>query len=412
MAKKKTRAKKAARRAGGRKVDARKTAARKPARKPARKSARKPSRETPRANAVEASLAGVAHDIRTPLTGILALAELLASSDLGERERQWADAIKSGAEHVSALTTLIVDAARAEAAGLTLRREPFAPRRLAEAVGRALAARAETRGLKTDIAIARDLPPMAVGDEMRLRAALENLADNAVKFTERGGVALAVSAQAAPRGRVRLAFALSDSGIGLSKQDIARLFRPFAQASEDVARRYGGAGLGLVFVRRIARAMGGDLAVTSTPGRGSTFTFTALVEPFAARPGAETAAAPRSLKILCAEDNPYGRVVMNTILTELGHRADFVESGEAAVRAVAAGGYDAVLMDVTLPILDGLAATRRIRALPGAAGRIPVIGLSGKSEAGDDTAARAAGMNDYLVKPVSPARLSEALKGL
>src|SRR5690606_5090681 len=119
------------------------------------------------------------------------------------------------------------------------------------AVGRALAARAETRGLKTDIAIARDLPPLVVGDEMRLRAALENLADNAVKFTERGGVALAVSAQAAPRGRVRLAFALSDSGIGLSKQDIARLFRPFAQASEDIARRYGGAGLGLVFVRRI-----------------------------------------------------------------------------------------------------------------------------------------------------------------
>jgi CheY-like chemotaxis protein/nitrogen-specific signal transduction histidine kinase len=400
MAKKKPRAKKRARKT------VRTSAARKPARKPARKSA-------PKTSAVEASLAGVAHDIRTPLTGILALAELLASSDLGERERQWANAIKSGAEHVSALTTLIVDAARAEAAGLTLRREPFAPRRLAEAVGRALAARAETRGLKTDIAIARELPPLVVGDEMRLRAALENLADNAVKFTERGGVALAVSAEAAARGRVRLSFALSDSGIGLSKQDVARLFRPFAQASEDVARRYGGAGLGLVFVRRIARAMGGDLHVASTPGRGSTFTFTALAEPFAARPGADTAAAaPRSLKILCAEDNPYGRVVMNTILTELGHRADFVESGEAAVRAVAAGGYDAVLMDVTLPILDGLAATRKIRELPGAAGRIPVIGLSGKSEASDDTAARAAGMTDYLVKPVSPARLSDALTAL
>jgi CheY-like chemotaxis protein len=252
---------------------------------------------------------------------------------------------------------------------------------------------------------------MTVGDELRLRAALENLADNAVKFTERGGVALAVSAQAAPRGRVKLSFALSDSGIGLSKQDIARLFKPFAQASEDIARRYGGAGLGLVFVKRIARAMGGDLTVASTPGRGSTFTFTATVEPFAARPVAE-APAPRSLKILCAEDNPFGRVVMNTILTELGHRADFVESGEAAVRAAASGGYDAVLMDVTLPILDGLAATRKIRELPGAAGRVPVIGISGKNEASDESAARAAGMSDYLVKPVSPARLSDALKGL
>ncbi|MGE0063509.1 MAG: ATP-binding protein, partial [Xanthobacteraceae bacterium] len=245
----------------------------------------------------------------------------------------------------------------------------------------------------------------------RLRAALENLADNAVKFTESGGVALAVNAEAAPRGRVRLSFALSDSGIGLSKQDMARLFKPFAQASEDVARRYGGAGLGLVFVRRIARAMGGDLRVASAPGRGSTFTFTALAEPFAARPAAETP-APRSLKVLCAEDNPYGRVVMNTILTELGHRTDFVESGEAAVRAVANGNYDAVLMDVTLPILDGLAATRKIRELPGAAGRVAVIGISGKSEASDETAARAAGMSGYLVKPVSPTRLSEALKGL
>lgn len=407
MAKKKTRAKKAVRKTGGRKM--RQSGGRKSARKSARPSTRHAAPET---SAVEASLAGVAHDIRTPLTGILALSELLASSDLGERERQWANAIKSGAEHVSALTTLIVDAAKAEATGLTLRREPFAPRRLAEAVGRALAARAEARGLKTDIAIARDLPPLVVGDELRLRAALENLADNAVKFTERGGVALAVSAEAAPRGRVRLSFALSDSGIGLSKQDMARLFKPFAQASEEVARRYGGAGLGLVFVRRIARAMGGDLRVASAPGRGSTFTFTALAEPFAARPAADApGAAQRSLKVLCAEDNPYGRVVMNTILTELGHRTDFVESGEAAVRAVANGNYDAVLMDVTLPILDGLAATRKIRELPGAAGRVAVIGISGKSEASDETAARAAGMSGYLVKPVSPARLSEALKG-
>ncbi|MGE0565507.1 MAG: ATP-binding protein [Pseudolabrys sp.] len=377
--------------------------------RPARKSAVRPEAK---AAAIEASLAGIAHDIRTPLTGVLALAELLASSDLGERERQWATAIKSGAEHVAALTTLIIDAAKADVTGLTLRHEPFPPRRLAEAVGRALAARAEARGLRVDIAIARDLPSVVAGDELRLRAALENLADNAVKFTERGGVALAVSVEPASRNRVRLAFAISDSGIGLTKQDIARLFRPFAQASEDVARRYGGAGLGLVFVRRIARAMGGDLTVASTPGRGSTFRLTVSVEPLRARPAEGSAAAPRSLKILCAEDNPYGRVVMNTILGELGHRADFVETGEAVVRAVAAGSYDAVLMDVTLPILDGIAATRRIRTLPGSPGRIPVIGISGKSDASDESAARAAGMSDYLVKPVSPRRLAEVLKAL
>ena len=376
-----------------------------------RRAARKGARVA-QPRAIEAALAGIAHDIRTPLTGILALAELLASSDLGERERQWATAVKSGAEHLAAMTTLIVDAAKAEATGLVLRHEPFSPRRLIEAVGRALTARADTKGIKTDIAIARDLPAMVAGDELRLRAALENLIDNAVKFTERGVVALAVGSEPAGK-RVRLIFSISDTGIGLSKQDITRLFKPFAQASDDVARRFGGAGLGLVFVRRLARAMGGDLDVIGAPGRGSTFTLSVVVEPLtgrtAATPGAS--AAMRSLRILCAEDNPYGRVVMNTILTELGHQVDFVENGEAAVKAAANARYDVILMDAALPVIDGLEATRRIRALPGAGSQTPIIGISGRTEAGE-AAARAAGMNAFFVKPVSPGKLAEALSKL
>jgi CheY-like chemotaxis protein/nitrogen-specific signal transduction histidine kinase len=377
----------------------------------ARKSARKRSR-APQPRAIEAALAGIAHDIRTPLTGILALAELLASSDLGERERQWATAVKSGAEHLAAMTTLIVDAAKAEATGLTLRHEPFSPRRLIEVIGRALTARADTKGIKTDIALARDLPATVIGDELRLRAALENLIDNAVKFTERGVVALAAGAEPVGK-RVRLIFSVSDTGIGLSKQDIAQLFKPFAQASEDVARRFGGAGLGLVFVKRLARAMGGDLDVIGAPGRGSTFTMSVLVEPVAGRAAANPAAnaATRSLRVLCAEDNPYGRVVMNTILTELGHHADFVENGEAAVKAAANATYDVILMDAALPVIDGLEATRRIRALPGAAAQVPIIGISGRTEGGE-AAARAAGMNAFFVKPVSPGKLAEALAKL
>jgi CheY-like chemotaxis protein/nitrogen-specific signal transduction histidine kinase len=375
-----------------------------------RSAARKPAR-APQPRAIETALAGIAHEIRTPLTGILALAELLASSDLGERERQWAQAVKSGAEHLAAMTTLIVDAAKAEATGLTLREEPFSPRRLVEVVGHALTARADTKGLQADIAIARDIPAMVVGDEMRLRAALENLADNAVKFTERGVVTLAANAE--PAGKhVRLVFSVSDSGIGLSKQDIAKLFKPFAQASEEVARRFGGTGLGLVFVRRLARAMGGDLAVTGAPGRGSTFTLSVVVAPSSrATSGATTNQPTRSLHVLCAEDNPYGRVVMNTILTELGHRADFVENGEAAVKAAANAVYDVILMDAALPLIDGLEATRRIRALPGAAAQTPVIGISGRTEGGE-VAARAAGMNAYFTKPVSPGKLAEALSRL
>jgi len=375
-------------------------------------------RASPRASAVspraiEAALAGIAHDIRTPLTGIVALAELLATSDLGAREREWANAVKSGADHLAALATLIVDAAKADAKGLVLRSEPFSPGALAEAVGVALTARAGNKAVKAETKIAHDLPASVSGDVLRLRAALENLADNAVKFTQEGTVMFTVSAEAAPRNRTRLIFTFADSGIGMSASDLKRLFRPFAQASADIAKRYGGAGLGLSFVKRLAKAMGGDLTVTSGRDRGSLFRLTILAEPMdapAVNPADPRPASTRSMSLLCAEDNPYGRVVMNTILRELGHRTDFVETGEAVVAAVARGGYDAVLMDVMLSGFNGIEATQRIRALPGSLGETPVIGISGRSERGDEQAARAAGMNVYLVKPVSPAKLAQALR--
>jgi len=363
------------------------------------------------ARAMEAALAGIAHDIRTPLTGIVALAELLAASDLGARERGWADAIKSGADHLAQIATLIVDAVRADAKGLVTRDEPFSPRLLAASVGEALAARAGTKSVAAETVIG-ELPPLVSGDVFRLRAALENLADNAVKFTRDGSVRLDVTAGNAARGRVQLSFAFTDTGIGMSPADLKRLFKPFSQANEDVARRFGGAGLGLVFVKRIARAMGGDLTVASKPGQGSTFTFAALVTPVSSAALTTDVKAGRpaqSLSILCVEDNPFGRVVMHTILRELGHRADFAETGEAAVKAAARGGYDAVLMDVALPDIDGLEATRRIRALNGAAGNVPIIGLSGRAGPESENAARAAGMNNYLSKPVSPSQLADAL---
>ena len=257
---------------------------------------------------------------------------------------------------------------------------------------------------------------MVAGDALRLRAALENLVDNAVKFTSEGAVVFTAGLKPAGRARVSLIFTVADTGIGIDPRDVKNLFRPFAQASEAVARRYGGAGLGLVFVKRIAEAMGGGLVVTSRPGRGSTFRLSVPVDRVGAPAQAERNGArarpTRALSILCAEDNPYGRVVMNTMLTELGHRVDFVASGEAAIEAVAHGVYDAVLMDVTLAGLDGLQATRRIRALPGQAGQVPVIGISGRTEAGDEAAARAAGMNFYFSKPVGPGKLAQALAAL
>jgi signal transduction histidine kinase len=363
----------------------------------------------------ENALAIFAHDIRTALTGILALGELLASSNLGDRERRWAAGIKDSAEHLAALTTLVIDAAKtrkkAGAAPLVLQRETFQPRRLIAAMSETLAARAATKNLNAEAAVADDVPELVVGDPVRLRAALENLIDNAVKFTARGTVRLEVQAGCAAGGRCKLTFTVADSGIGLKPTEIKRLFRPFAQANPEIARRYGGAGLGLAVVKVLARSMGGDLTVTSAPGRGSRFTLSAVLPVAAAEipPASRSSCGPipgHRFKVLCAEDNPYGRVILNTILSELGHSADFVGSGEEAVAAVPRG-YDVVLMDVTLPGIDGIEAARRIRALPGAAGSTPIIGISGRDA--DDARARAAGMNSYLRKPLSPSALSEAL---
>ena len=221
--------------------------------------------------AIEVVLAAFAHDVRTPLTGILASADLLAASHLGARERAFAMNIKNAAEHLAQFVTIVCDGVKLDATGLVLRQEPFSPQDLAEAAGTSLSVRAQAAGLPAEISIADDLPARLSGDAVRLRAALENLIDNAVKFTARGAVKLHAVAKPVDERHVALEFAVSDSGIGLSDDDIKTLFHPFAQANDLVARRYGGSGLGLTLVRRLAVAMGGDLRVTSKPAQGSTF---------------------------------------------------------------------------------------------------------------------------------------------
>ncbi|MCP3403433.1 ATP-binding protein [Bradyrhizobium sp. CCGB20] len=367
---------------------------------------------------VQAALAAFAHEVRTPLTGILAISDLLATSDLGERERRWADTIKAGAEHLASLATLFVDAARTGNGGSTLRQDLFDLRALARSAGDSLAGRAAAKGLQAQVEISEKLPGLVVGDPVRLRAALENLIDNAVKFTEQGGVALAVApwrpakGKAKAKGRVGVAFAVSDSGIGLTMAEIKRLFRPFTQANVTIASRFGGAGLGLSSVKQLARAMGGDITVAPRRGGGATFTLTMSLdaaEPRKSRKskGDAEANAVAALRVLSVEDNPFGRVVLNTILTELGHQAEFIGRGEDAVDRLAQGAFDAVLMDMVLPGIDGVEAIRRIRTMPAPLAQIPIIGVSGRGE--DEAASRDAGADAFLVKPVSPRALATAL---
>ncbi|MCK1333209.1 response regulator [Bradyrhizobium sp. CW9] len=394
---------------------------------------RKRSTKRVELDVVQAALAAFAHEVRTPLTGILAISDLLATSDLGERERRWADTIKAGAEHLANLATLFVDAARSGkgtgkgvGGGSSLRQDLFDLRTLAHNAGDSLAGRAAAKGLQAEVDISEKLPGLVVGDPVRLRAALENLIDNAVKFTEHGGVALTVApwrsvkskdktkskGKAKGKGSVGVAFAVSDSGIGLTMAEIKRLFRPFTQANVTIASRFGGAGLGLSSVKQLARAMGGDITVAPRPGGGATFTLTVSVcatgsgKSRKSKGEAEMDAVP-ALRLLSVEDNPFGRVVLNTILTELGHHAEFIGRGEDAVNRLAQGAFDAVLMDMVLPGINGVEAIRRIRTMATPLAQIPIIGVSGRGE--DEVASREAGADAFLVKPVSPRALATAL---
>lgn len=361
---------------------------------------------------IETALAAFAHEVRTPLTGILAISNLLATSDLGERERRWVDTIKAGAEHLASLATVFVDAARSEGPGLEVRQDFFDLRTLARNVGDSLSGRAAAKGLQASVEISNKLPAFAVGDPVRLRAALENLIDNAVKFTEQGRVALHAAPARAPKGKIGVVFAISDSGIGLTLKDAKRLYRPFSQANVSIAARFGGAGLGLSSVKQLARAMGGDIVATERKGGGTVFTLNVLLTPaqgpVTIMSDVDAAGeATQPLRLLSVEDNPFGRVVLNTILTELGHHTEFVGQGEAAPDRLGQGAFDAVLMDMVLPGIGGVEAIRRIRALPAPHGRIAIIGISGRAE--DDAAARTAGADGFLVKPVSPRALATAL---
>jgi CheY-like chemotaxis protein len=363
---------------------------------------------------VEAALAAFAHEVRTPLTGILAISDLLATSDLDERERRWVDTIKAGAEHLASLATLFVDAAKDATGATGLRQDLFDLRALARNAGDSLAGRAAAKGLHWQVEVSDELPALVVGDPVRLRAALENLIDNAVKFTEAGGVALEVTPMRRTKGKVGVGFAISDSGIGLTLAEIKRLFRPFSQANVSITSRFGGAGLGLSSVKQLARSMGGGIEVAQRRGGGATFTLTVTLNRAkvgeAAGSAAAEAAAPDQvppLRVLGVEDNPFGRVVLNTILSELGHQAEFIGRGEAATERIAQGAFDVVLMDMVLPGIDGVEAIRRIRALSLPHGRMAIIGVSGRGE--DEAASLAAGADAFLLKPVSPRALATAL---
>jgi signal transduction histidine kinase/CheY-like chemotaxis protein len=365
-------------------------------------------------------LANMSHEIRTPLNGVLGMTELLGASTLTSKQQQHVQLLSQSAEHLLGIVNDVLDVARIEAGRLKLEAQPFDIRELvAESVGM-FAPTAGAKGLRLDYAIDPDVPVIALGDALRLKQVLMNLLSNSLKFTERGSIHVRVSVEAVTEGKNSVRFAVIDTGCGIAPEALERIFAAFTQVDESSTRRIGGTGLGLAIARELTHLMNGRIGVESAVGNGSTFWFTAeFAEADAAARstvGAAPVATPAVLegcKILVVEDNAINRTLIEAMLTHLGQDPDFAHDGEQALERLAQHTYDLVFMDFQLPGIDGLEATRRIRAYghrTRAGKHLPIVALTANAFETDRRHARLAGMDDFLAKPMRIAELSAALE--
>ncbi|AYV46773.1 hybrid sensor histidine kinase/response regulator [Caulobacter flavus] len=357
-------------------------------------------------------LANMSHEIRTPMNGVLGVLHLLKHEPLSaDGRRLLAEALGCGAM-LSELLNDIIDFSKVEAGKLELTAEALDPSALLRSVADLLEPQADQKGLRLTVEAPAAGQAWVAADPVRLRQALFNLIGNAVKFTLEGGVTARLSTTPDPRG-ARLRFEIEDTGVGIPLDAQAGLFERFSQADGSTTRRFGGAGLGLSITRRLAQLMDGDIGFSSTPDRGSTF-WLEILAPVAQAPAAtpddDEADAPmlEGLEVLLVEDNAVNRLIATRMLEALGARVATAEDGQAGIVA-AARGYDLIFMDIQMPIMDGVEATRAIRALPGPAGAAPIVAMTANALAHQTAAYAEAGMNGSVAKPLSPAALVRAV---